>query len=53
MSRLALRLAELALRVVPPLIRAAQRDRDVSDIEGRQAWLRREIKRMREERQRR
>ena len=42
---LALRLAELALRVVPPLLRAAKRHDDARDIEARRAALRREIER--------
>lgn len=47
---LALRLAQLALRVVPPLLRAAKRDVAVTDIEDRQAWIRREIEKQRADR---
>lgn len=45
MKQLLLKLAEIALRVVPPLVRAAKRDADVSDIEARKRWIREEIER--------
>ena len=47
---IALRLAELALRVVPPLLRAARRDILALDVESRRRELRREIERMRGDR---
>jgi len=50
-AALALRLAELVLRLVPPLVRAAKgRDVDVGDVEARRAWIRREIERAKADR---
>jgi hypothetical protein len=45
-----MRLAELALRVVPPLLRAARRDTLATDVDERRSELRREIQRMRDDR---
>lgn len=47
---IAIRAAELALRIIPPLLRVARRHADATDVEARRAELRREIERQRGER---
>lgn len=46
-SRLAMLAADLLLRAVPSLLRAAGRNVEASDYETRRAWLRKEIERQR------